>query len=120
MARILRRLTSPHIPSRCVRSGYLRSLGIDVEPAGALPRELVPIVATAAERARYGTAVLESRILFCVKEAVFKALYPLCGLFLDFHDIEIDLDAGSARVRAARSASISFTESPRVVALAVI
>jgi 4'-phosphopantetheinyl transferase EntD len=103
-----------------VRSGYLRSLGIDVEPADALPRELVPIVATAAERARYGTAVLESRILFCAKEAVFKALYPLCGLFLDFHDIEIDLDAGSARVRAAHSANISFTESPRVVALAVI
>jgi 4'-phosphopantetheinyl transferase EntD len=103
-----------------VRSGYLRSLGIDVEPADALPRELVPIVATATERARYGTAVLESRILFCAKEAVFKALYPLCGLFLDFHDIEIDLDAGSARVRDAHSASISFTESPRVVALAVI
>jgi 4'-phosphopantetheinyl transferase EntD len=67
-----------------VRSGYLRSLGIDVEPAD------------------------------------LKALYPLCGLFLDFHDIEIDLDAGSARVRDAHSARISFTEAPRVVALAVI
>jgi 4'-phosphopantetheinyl transferase EntD len=103
-----------------VRSGYLRSLGIDVEPADALPRELVPIVATATERARYSTAVLERRILFCAKEAVFKALYPLCGLFLDFHDIEIDLDAGSARVRNAHSVNISFTEAPRVVALAVI
>jgi 4'-phosphopantetheinyl transferase EntD len=103
-----------------VRSGRLRSLGIDVEPADALPRDLVPIVATATERARYNTAVLESRILFCVKEAVFKALYPLCGLFLDFHDIEIDLYAGSACVRDARRASISFTEAPRVVALAVI
>src|SRR5260370_19918691 len=79
-----------------VRSGRLRSLGIDVEPAHALPRELVPIVATASERARYGAPVLESRILFCAKEAVFKALYPLCGLFLDFQEIEIDLDAGSA------------------------
>ena len=103
-----------------VRSRCLRSLGIDVEPADALPREIVPIVATAAERARYSTAVLESRILFCVKEAVFKALYPLCGLFLDFHDIEIDLDAGSARVRHGHSARISFIEAPRVVALAVI
>jgi 4'-phosphopantetheinyl transferase EntD len=102
------------------RPGRLRSLGIDVEPAHALPRELVPIVATASERARYGTPVLESRILFCTKEAVFKALYPLNGLFLDFHDIEIDLDAGSARVRDVHSASISFTETPRVVALAVI
>jgi 4'-phosphopantetheinyl transferase EntD len=103
-----------------VRSGHLRSLGIDVEPADALPRELVPIVATTTERARYGRAVLHSRILFCAKEAVFKALYPLCGLFLDFHDIEINLDAGSARVRDAHSARISFTEAPRVVALAVI
>jgi 4'-phosphopantetheinyl transferase EntD len=103
-----------------VRSGHVRSLGIDVEPAHALPHELVPIVATASERARYNTAVLESRILFCAKEAVFKALYPLCGLFLDFHDIEIDLGAGSARVRHWHGARISFTEAPRVVALAVI
>jgi 4'-phosphopantetheinyl transferase EntD len=103
-----------------VRSGCVRSLGIDVEPADLLPRELVPIVATANERGRYGKAVLESRILFCAKEAVFKALYPLCGLFLDFYDIEIDLDAGSARVRDAHSARISFTEAPRIVALAVI
>jgi 4'-phosphopantetheinyl transferase EntD len=103
-----------------VRCGRLRSLGIDVEPPEALPRELVRIVATATERARYDAAVLESRILFCAKEAVFKALHPLCGLFLDFHDIEIDLGAGSARVRHGHSASISFTEAPRVVALAVI
>jgi 4'-phosphopantetheinyl transferase EntD len=103
-----------------VRSGCLRSLGIDVEPAHALPRELVPIVATATERARYGTPVLESRLLFCAKEAVFKALYPLCGLFLDFHDIEIYLDTGSARVRDAHTVAISFTQRPRVVALAVI
>jgi 4'-phosphopantetheinyl transferase EntD len=103
-----------------VRSGRLRSLGIDIEPADALPRALVPIVATATERARYGAAVLEGRILFCAKEAVFKALYPLCGSFLDFHDIEIDLDARSALVRGVHSALISFTETPRVVALAVI
>src|SRR5260370_33438600 len=103
-----------------VRSGYFRSLGIDVEPADALPRELVPIVATAAERDRYGTAVLESRLLFCVKEAGFKAVYPLFGLFLGLHDVVIELYAGSARVRPAPSASISFTESPRLVALAVI
>lgn len=102
------------------RSGHVRSLGIDVEPADALPRELVPIVATATERARYNAAVLERRILFCAKEAVFKASYPLCGLFLDFHDIEIDLDAGSARVGDAHCARISFTEAPRVVALAVV
>jgi 4'-phosphopantetheinyl transferase EntD len=103
-----------------VRCGCLRSLGIDVEPADALPREMVRIVATVAERARYSAAVLESRILFCVKEAVFKALYPLCGLFLDFDDIEVDLDAGSARVRHGHGARISFIETPRVVALAVI
>jgi 4'-phosphopantetheinyl transferase EntD len=103
-----------------VRCTCLRSIGIDVEPAKALPREVVRIVATAAERARYNAAVLESRILFCAKEAVFKALHPLCGLFLDFHDIEIDLDAGSARTRDGHGARISFTEAPRVVALAVI
>ena len=69
------------------RSETMRSIGIDVEPRMPLPPELVDVVSTRRERMRYTHPILESRVLFCVKEAVFKALHPILGAFLDFHDI---------------------------------
>jgi len=103
-----------------MRSGSARSLGVDVEPAMMLPSELLPLVTTVAERARYSRPLIESRILFSIKEAVFKAFHPVYGVFLDFGDIEIDLEAGLARVRAKETVRISFISAPRIVALAVL
>jgi 4'-phosphopantetheinyl transferase EntD len=103
-----------------MRSGFVRSLGVDVEPAMVLPPELIPLVTTIAERTRYPQSVIESRILFSIKEAVFKAFHPVYGLFLDFQDIEIDLEAGLASVCAGEAARISFISAPRVVSLAVL
>jgi 4'-phosphopantetheinyl transferase EntD len=94
------------------------ALGIDVEPAAPLPRELVNLVATPAERLSYATAVLELRLLFVVKEAIFKALNPLDGVFLDFHDIEVDLHAKQAQTRTGQLIGLAFTTSPRVLAIA--
>ena len=72
------------------------SLGIDVEPAEQLPARLEYVVATSSER--HMLANLEctacpapDRLLFCVKEAVFKAWYPLTRRWLDFEDVVVDL-----------------------------
>lgn len=100
------------------RAVELDALGIDVEPAEPLPADIVDIVTTAAERSRYPSAVIESRVLFAVKEAIYKALNPTDGLFLDFHDIEIDLDAGRGRTRQGRDIDIAVITSPRIVAIA--
>ena len=96
------------------------ALGVDVEPAQELPPELVDLIATPTERARYGRDLLDSRLLFVIKEAVYKATHPLDGLFLDFHDIEVDLDGQVATTREGRRLWLAWATAPRVVALAFV
>ena len=102
------------------RSQDFTGVGIDIEPAENLPGEMVDLVATPAERSRYAPSVLHSRVLFVAKEAVYKAIHPLDGVFLDFHDIEIDLDRQVAIVRGARTVSVRVGVSSHVVALAFV
>ncbi len=94
------------------------ALGIDVEPASELPPELVDRVATPLERIRYARDLLASRLLFVIKEAVYKAMHPLDGQFIDFPDVEVDLDMQSATTRTGHRLRIAWAAAPRVVALA--
>lgn len=96
------------------------ALGIDVEPAIPLPPEVVPLVSTAQERSRYAAEIIESRLLFVIKEAVYKALNPTDGIFLEFHDVEVDLDGRSCRTRHGRQTKITFATMPRMVAVCFI
>lgn len=100
------------------RTSAFAAIGIDVEPAVDLPGELVPLVTTSVERKTLSAELVRSRVPFAVKEAVYKALHPIDGIFLDFHDIEIDVDARIARTRTGRTVAIAFATSPRVLALA--
>jgi 4'-phosphopantetheinyl transferase EntD len=102
------------------RARDFAGVGIDIEPDEDLPAEMVDLVATEAERARYAPGFLRCRILFAAKEAVFKAVHPLDGLFLDFHDIEVDLDRGRALVRGGRVVEVGAKAFGSVVALAFI
>jgi 4'-phosphopantetheinyl transferase EntD len=99
------------------RTEHYAALGIDVEPAVPLPPDLARLVATPKERGRYPASVTESRILFVIKESIYKALNPIDGLFLDFQDIEIDLDTKRGQTRHGRSIEIDFISSPYVVAI---
>lgn len=100
--------------------GAYAGIGVDVEPAQPLPPELVERVATPAERRLYPSDLLASRVLFCAKEAVYKAQYPCDRTFLEFHDIEVDLTHGRAATRAGRIVRVAVTTTPRVLALAYI
>jgi 4'-phosphopantetheinyl transferase EntD len=75
------------------RSGELRGLGIDAEPHAAVPDEALDLVLRDEERARL-LALADTypdlrwdRILFCAKEAVYKAWFPLTRRWLDFADV---------------------------------
>ena len=100
------------------RAGRFSGLGIDVEPAVPLPPGLSSLIATPAERRCYRPEIIESRILFSIKEAVYKALNPLDGIFLDFQDVEVDLSAHRAVARSGRTIGFAFTMAPRVLAIA--
>jgi 4'-phosphopantetheinyl transferase EntD len=93
-----------------------RSLGIDVEPIAPLPFEMIDLVTTPRER--QGLDPLGGRVVFAAKEAVYKAVYPLNGRFLEFHDIEIDLAAQTARVRDGSVLTLRIVASSHLVVVA--
>lgn len=95
-------------------------LGIDVEPALPLPDDLLPIVATPADRTGAVEEHLAGRLLFAAKEAVYKATYPLDHQVLGYEDIAVDLGAGHATTRTGRSARLTWCVDPRIVVLALV
>lgn len=96
------------------------ALGIDVEPAELLPCELVDLVATPNERTNLAADPFRGRLLFVAKEAVYKAVYPLDHIFLDYHDIEIDFAKQKATVCNGRVVDLRFCISTHLVSLAFI
>ncbi|WP_225101420.1 4'-phosphopantetheinyl transferase [Streptomyces sp. CoH27] len=73
----------------------LAGLGIDAEPHAPLSPDVLEMVASPAERAHVAMLadgwprVHWGRVLFCVKEAVFKAWYPLAHTELGFLEAEV-------------------------------
>jgi 4'-phosphopantetheinyl transferase EntD len=100
------------------RRTTMATLGIDVEPAGPLPDDLLDMVATARERLVLHRQPAVGRLLFAAKEAVYKAINPLDGIFLEFHDIEVDLAGSRATTRNGRTLILNVANAAHVVVLA--
>jgi 4'-phosphopantetheinyl transferase EntD len=96
------------------------SVGIDVEPAEPLDADLLNLVATASERKGIADDPYRGRLLFTVKEAVYKSVYPLDGMFLEHHDVEVDLVTGTATLRNGRAVRFRYSLSSHIVVLAFI
>jgi 4'-phosphopantetheinyl transferase EntD len=101
------------------RADYL-SIGIDIEPAEPLAPDLIEMVATPNERAATRNAPLGGRLLFSIKEAVYKAAYPLDRVFLDHHDVEVDLAAQTAMLRHGRIVPFAYSQSSHIFVLALV
>jgi 4'-phosphopantetheinyl transferase EntD len=102
------------------RADDFLSIGVDVEPVMPLPGELVELISTPRERQRYAPAVLESRLLFVLKEAVYKATCAIDNEFLEFNDVEVDLASGIGVTRTGYEVNISYTFHPCLVAIAFL
>jgi len=80
------------------RAGELASLGIDAEPNQPLPTGVLADIALPEEveslrrLQRESPAVHWDRLLFCMKEAVYKAWFPLAERWLGFEDAAIVID----------------------------
>ena len=92
------------------RRADLACLGIDAEPDVPLPEGTLEVVASDAERA--ALAALPSgpawdRLLFSVKESVFKAWHPVMRRWLGFEEAQVRLHTdGTASVRLVGQALI--------------
>jgi 4'-phosphopantetheinyl transferase EntD len=80
------------------RATDLVTIGMDAEPNAPLPGGVLELVSLPAERARLRELAAASpemswdRLLFCAKEAVYKAWFPLTSLWLGFADADITID----------------------------
>ncbi len=102
------------------RSHEFGAVGIDIEPAEALPDELRELVVTPRERPRLSEDSFQGRLLFAAKEAVYKAVAARDGLLLDYQDIDVDLAARQARLSDGRSVDLRYSVSTHIVVLAVM
>jgi 4'-phosphopantetheinyl transferase EntD len=99
-----------HCPGYCAaavaRAGDLAALGLHAEPGTALPGGVLELVSQPAERARLrdlsaaSPGISWDRLLFCAKEAVYKAWFPLTGRWLGFADADITIDAADGTFSA--------------------
>ena len=98
----------------------LDAVGIDIEPVTPLPPDMLGLIATARERRAIADNPLGSKLLFTIKEAVYKAAYPLDHKFLDFHDIDVDLASRLAKTRAGRTLTLYWCIFSRVLVVATV
>ena len=96
------------------------ALGIDVEPAEPLPGDLLEMVTTPQERSNFGHDPFRGRLHFVVKEAVYKAVHPLDGIFLEHHDVQVDFAHRKATVRNGRIIDFRYGIASHLVALAFV
>ena len=78
-------------------SQEITALGLDAEPAQPLPPGVLTRISSTTERAVVASLgeneenIPWDRLLFCVKESIFKAWYPLMRSGLGFFDVEVRL-----------------------------
>jgi 4'-phosphopantetheinyl transferase EntD len=101
------------------RQRDVRAVGIDIEPAAPLPPEMLKLVATPRELRSIASDPLQGKLLFAAKEAVYKAVYPLDRVFLEFRDIEVDLASRTATTRTGHTIALRVCVSSHVVVVAL-
>lgn len=77
------------------RQVEVRSVGIDAEPHGVLPDGVLDAISLPAERTelkQLPDRLHWDRILFCAKEATYKAWFPVTRRWLGFEDAHIIFD----------------------------
>ncbi|MGI9004614.1 MAG: 4'-phosphopantetheinyl transferase family protein [Streptosporangiaceae bacterium] len=82
------------------RAGRFAAIGIDAEPHAPLPDGVLAMVTSDSERAALAELAAAvpgacwDRILFCAKEAVYKAWFPATGRWLGFSGADVRIDPG--------------------------
>ncbi|HSC20129.1 MAG TPA: 4'-phosphopantetheinyl transferase superfamily protein, partial [Solirubrobacterales bacterium] len=87
-----------YVACALARSEELRSLGVDAEPNLPLPDGLIDDIAVPEERPMLADLSHRhpgphwDRLLFSIKESIYKAWFPLAGRRLGFEDATVAID----------------------------
>jgi 4'-phosphopantetheinyl transferase EntD len=98
-----------HCPGYCAAAvaslDRCGGIGIDAEPNKSLPPEVFPLIARQREQDWILNANQEKicwdRLLFSIKESIYKVWYPLERCWLDFDQAEVTIDAGTCTFKAS-------------------
>jgi 4'-phosphopantetheinyl transferase EntD len=88
------------------RASEVLAIGLDAEPDQPLPDGVLDVISLAAERASLAGLAASApgpnwdRMLFCAKESVYKAWFPLTGRWLGFEQAHITLDPAAGTFTA--------------------
>ena len=82
------------------------AIGVDAEALGAVSDEVVATIFTPAERNRLASLDADARmaaatLMFCAKEAFYKAQFRLTGAWVDFHDVEARIEPSGVSLHPA-------------------
>jgi enterobactin synthetase component D len=104
--------TGDYVAAAVALASRVRGVGLDAEQVASADRasRVASVVMRPAERSLGGADLsdpLRVLLLFSVKEAVFKCLYPLVLERFDYPALEVtDLDLGRGRFRARLTAAL--------------
>ncbi len=102
--------TRDYCAAAVIRTGALRSLGIDAEDDAPMSDEIARRVMGDEERAALQRVARLGNVdvlAFCLKEAFYKAAFPLCRRFLDFEEVAVRWSSTDCRIEL---------RSPRLIA----
>jgi 4'-phosphopantetheinyl transferase EntD len=98
-----------HAQSVCVAvvSKDARSIGIDLETTDPLDADLISTICSDAELARIAGRAQQTlaKLIFCAKEAAYKAQYPLTKALFGFEYFDVTLNLKECTFRATFTAS---------------
>lgn len=83
-----------------LRSNY-RSLGLDLEKTNRLSPAAIKRTVHPDEQAFVQSDQKKASLIFCAKEAFFKAQYPLWYTHANFHDLVLEVDGAAGRLHVA-------------------
>jgi 4'-phosphopantetheinyl transferase EntD len=103
-------------------AGDVAGIGIDAEPCRALPAGLLAVVATGRERRQLAELAAASAgvpwdlLLFCGKEAAYKAWFPLTGRRLRWASVLVAITTGgfTAEVAGGFTAEVAGGDTAEV------
>lgn len=111
---------SGYCAAAAARASDLAVIGLDAEPHAALLGGVLEMISLPAERARLRGLAAASpqiawdRLLFCAKEAVYKAWFPLTGRWLGFSDADITVNAADGTFHARLLVAAPGGAGPRL------
>jgi len=69
------------------RSNYFRSIGLDMETASPLTLDIVDMICRPTENPDKDGSL--GKLLFSIKESIYKCLYPITRSYIDFLEMEV-------------------------------